>query len=511
MRASCVIALAWIGAAFAAPDQSSWDWFQENRLTSQAMRAMETLRTADAYGLRPRDYPLPIQTGDIDADVAGTATVETRRQFDDALSQTMSRFIAELHYGRIDPRRAGFHLPAARQDFDVTAALRSVMRTTDVESTLATFEPAPAPYARLKAALTRYRLLAQQPSLTRLPPLPRRSLQQADEYRGAPALRRLLRAVGDLIAADAAAFSNSLQIDPLLADAVRRFQARHGLAADGIIGPSTFAALTTPLDVRGRQIALTMERWRWLAALDRPNIAVNIAPATLSVLPQRGDEVAQAIEMRVIVGQNYPHTRTPIFASTITQVVFQPYWDVPAGILQRELLPLIRRDPAYLAKHDLEIVDGWGDDAQVVIATPAALDALGAGALRLRQRPGPSNALGAIKFVMRNPFNVYLHATPERELFERARRTFSHGCIRVGDPAALAAYVLRHAPGEWNAAAIAAALQGTETLRVTLSRPVQVVVFYSTAVVTASGTVLFFADVYGHDRELQTMLDSAGS
>jgi murein L,D-transpeptidase YcbB/YkuD len=121
------------------------------------------------------------------------------------------------------------------------------------------------------------------------------------------------------------------------------------------------------------------------------------------------------------------------------------------------------------------------------------------------------NALGPIKFVMRNPFNVYLHATPERELFERARRTFSHGCIRVSDPATLAAYVLRHARGEWSPDAIEAALLGTETLRVTLTEPVNVVVFYSTAVATASGAVLFFEDDYGHDSELQAMLDATAT
>jgi murein L,D-transpeptidase YcbB/YkuD len=486
--------------AVGAHYEPTGNWFQENRLTPQAVRVMEALRNADVYGLRPGDYQLP---------VAGTAELSARRQFDSALSQAAARFIADLHYGRIDPRSAAFHLPAARRDLDVTAALRSLMRSTDVESTLTTFEPAPAPYARLMTALARYRSLAQQPSLTRLPPLPRRSLQQGDEYVGAPALRRLLVAVGDLHAADAGLNNSGLTIDAPLADAIKKFQERHGLDVDGTVGPATFAALTTPLQIRVRQIALAMERWRWLAALDRPNIAVNIPQSTLLVLPERGDEGAQPLEMRVIVGQSYPHTRTPIFASAITQVVFQPYWDVPSGILQRELLPLIRRNPAYLARHELEIVDGQGDDAQVVVAEPAAIDALAAGALRLRQRPGPANALGPIKFVMRNPFNVYLHATPERELFERSRRTFSHGCIRISEPAALAAYVLRHAPGDWNAEAIAGALQGTETLRVTLTEPVQVVVFYSTAVATASGTVRFFEDVYAHDRDLQAMLDKA--
>jgi murein L,D-transpeptidase YcbB/YkuD len=499
-RVSLVVALAWAGTTFATSNEAGDHWFQGGRLTPQAVRVMDVLRNADAYGLRPADYPLP---------GTGATDLSARRQFDRALSRTVSRFVSDLHYGRIDPRSAGFHLPAARQDLNLATALHTVATSTDVESTLATFEPEPAPYARLKPALTRYRALAQQPSLTRLPPLPRRSLQQGDEYSGAQALRRLLVAVGDLQPADVDSGTRRPTIDAALGAAIRKFQERHGLDRDGAIGPATYAALTTPLEVRAQQIALSMERWRWLATLDRPNIAVNIPQSMLLVLPETADQRAPPLEMRVIVGQNYPQTRTPIFASSITQVVFQPYWDVPAGILQRELLSPIRRNPAYLAGHDLEIVDGQGDDAQVVVPTAAAIDALAAGALRLRQRPGATNALGPIKFVMRNPFNVYLHATPERELFERSRRTFSHGCIRVSEPAALAAHVLRHASGDWTAAAIASALQGNETLRVTLTQPVNVVVFYSTAVVTASGTVMFFEDVYGRDRDLQRMLDTA--
>jgi murein L,D-transpeptidase YcbB/YkuD len=145
----------------------------------------------------------------------------------------------------------------------------------------------------------------------------------------------------------------------------------------------------------------------------------------------------------------------------------------------------------------------------VVTASSSALDELAAGRLRLRQRPGPGNALGPVKFLMPNPYNVYLHATPEEALFERSQRTFSHGCIRVSAPAALAAYVLRDAAGDWNEAAIEAALCDTITRRVALTRPVSVVVFYSTAVATRSEGVLFFEDIYGYDRKLQSLLDAA--
>jgi murein L,D-transpeptidase YcbB/YkuD len=275
-----------------------------------------------------------------------------------------------------------------------------------------------------------------------------------------------------------------------------------------VIGARTFAALTTPLRQRVRQIELSMERWRWLSATGRPNIVVNIPQFVLIALPRADDTGGEPLEMRAIVGQTYAYTRTPVFTTAITQVVFQPYWDVPSGILRREILPHIRANPSFLDRYQMEIVQGEGDDARVIAASPEAIARLAAGKLRLRQRPGALNALGPVKFVMPNPFSVYLHATPERALFERSQRTFSHGCIRVGDPAALAQYVLRDAAGDWNAQAVDAALCGTETLRIQLLRPVRVVVFYSTAVATQSEGVLFFEDVYGHDRKLQELLDA---
>jgi murein L,D-transpeptidase YcbB/YkuD len=180
---------------------------------------------------------------------------------------------------------------------------------------------------------------------------------------------------------------------------------------------------------------------------------------------------------------------------------------VPASITRKELLPKIRKNPAYLEQHHFEIVRGQSDDAKPVAPTPEALNALEAGQLRLRQRPGPDNALGPVKFVLPNPYEVRLHGTAEPELFDRARRAFSHGCIRVSDPAALAEYVLKDAAGDWNAAAVEAAMCGSKTLRVVLQRPVSVIVFYATAAATVSRGVLFVDDLYGYDSKLQRLLD----
>jgi murein L,D-transpeptidase YcbB/YkuD len=358
----------------------------------------------------------------------------------------------------------------------------------------------------LKQALANYRELARQPTLHILPPLPHRSIRAGDEYAGAAQLRSLLVALGDLEPDAAAARAEQTTIDDALVAAVQRFQGRHGLDTDGIVGLHTFAALTTPIQHRVRQLELTLERWRWLTAIERPDIVVNVPQFILYAMPRPGEPEPRMLEMPVIVGQSYPHTRTPAFIASIQHVIFQPFWDVPYSIMKRELLPLIREDPSYLERHHMEIVRGPGDDAMVLAPTAEVIDALETGWLRLRQRPGAHNALGAVKFMLPNPYNVYLHSTPQQRLFDRSRRAFSHGCIRVSEPAALAEYVLKNASETWGAEAIEAAMSGTKTLRVKLKTPVRVVIFYSTAATAESAGVLFFEDLYGEDRRLEQLL-----
>jgi murein L,D-transpeptidase YcbB/YkuD len=264
--------------------------------------------------------------------------------------------------------------------------------------------------------------------------------------------------------------------------------------------------LTTPLSRRVRQIELTLERWRWLAASQqRPDIVVNIPQFMLYTLPPAHQSEALTLEMPVIVGRSY--TSTPVFMAQIDEVVFQPYWDVPSSILRKELLPKIRKNPDYLERHHFEIVRGGGDDATIVEPDPAAIDALASGRLRLRQRPGADNALGPVKFVLPNAYGIRLHGTSEPALFELPSRAFSHGCIRVSQPADLAEFVLQHAPDKWDADRVETAMCGTQTLRVKLATPVRVVVFYATAVASESRGALFSEDIYGLDRKLEQLLD----
>jgi murein L,D-transpeptidase YcbB/YkuD len=221
-------------------------------------------------------------------------------------------------------------------------------------------------------------------------------------------------------------------------------------------------------------------------------------------IPPTGEPL---LGMNAIVGRALK-TETPVFIEEMREIVFRPYWNVPPSILRKETLPLIARDPGYLSRENLEIVRGQGDDARSVEATPENLALLRQGALRLRQRPGPSNALGLIKFVFPNEENVYMHGTPAKTLFARSRRDFSHGCVRVEDPVALAEWALKDRP-EWSRERILAAMEGPQSLRVRLTRPIQVILFYTTAaVMPEDGTIRFAEDIYGHDQRLDRALSS---
>lgn len=493
-----------IGFAMLAQASEPLHWISSGKPTRQATLVLQTLAHADEEGLRIADYALPFTNQEMQILSAGQADPVLASRFDQALSAATVRYVTHLQRGRVDARAAGFKLPDAAAPIDAARIVRELATAADVTSSLAALEPPAQPYRTLKQALSKYRALAARTDLAPLPPLAKRKLEVGDEYAGADSLRTLLTALGDFETTPSKT-SAGTRIDADLAAAIAHFQARHGLQPDGVLGARTFTALATPLDRRVRQIELTMERWRWLSALPRPNIVINIPQFMLYALPRPRAEDQRIIEIPVIVGKTA--TGTPIFSANIEQVIFQPYWDVPTSITRKELLPKIRKNTAYLEQHHFEIVRGQSDDATHVEPTPEALEALAVGQLRLRQKPGPDNALGPVKFVLPNPYEVRLHGTAEPELFDRAQRAFSHGCIRVSDPAALAEYVLKDAAGDWNSEAVEAAMCGTQNLRVVLKRPVSVIVFYATAAATVSRGVLFVDDIYGYDNKLQRLLD----
>jgi murein L,D-transpeptidase YcbB/YkuD len=461
------------------------------------------LQGAADYGLLPEDYgasSLSDTLASLQAD--SSAKSEQWLAFDIDLSNAALMFLHDLHFGRVDPRAAHFDMPRRPEHFDDAHYLEQLAEESDSAAVVAQLEPHYLHYRLLRKALARYRELEDTMPAGPLPTLPR-SVAPGRAYIGSPAIRRLLVALGDLSPDQAA--NGSTVLDAPLVDGLKRFQYLHGLRESGALDAGTYAALNVPLAQRVRQIELTLERWRWVPPLEPPALIVNIPQFRLFLIRSTVDSEAEMLRMNVIVGKVYPQLHTPIFTSEMKAVLFRPYWDVPSSIARAEILPLLRKNPRYLDRENLELVTSSAPAIPLAV-TPENLQGLAAGKLRLRQRPGPDNALGLIKFVLPNAYSVYLHSTPAQRLFDEPRRAFSHGCIRVSDPVALAVEVLRDTPGNWTAEKVRAAMTGNSTFQVDLAQPVHVLILYGTAVATEDGAVHFFDDIYGDDRMLETLL-----
>ncbi|MGE5172161.1 MAG: L,D-transpeptidase family protein, partial [Rudaea sp.] len=407
--------------------------------------------------------------------------------------------------GRITAAQAGYRIPRVGARFDAARALGDAVASGRVEDAIAAAEPGFPAYRRLMVALARYRALAEM-DWPPLPPPGARSVHSGEYYRGAPLLRARLRWLGDL--SDDASDARDERYDDALARAVTRFQARHGLAEDGILGPATRTALDVRPAARVRQITLSLERLRWLPPLPPgPVVAINVPSYRLWAF-DGASTTREAQSMPVIVGRSVTGMQTPVFIAEMRSIEFSPYWNVPPSIARNEIVPRLRRDPGYLAREAMEIVGSRDDRVLDLPLDAATLARIAGGELRVRQRPGPQNALGGIKFVLPNAMNVYLHATPQVVLFAQARRDFSHGCIRVAEPVALARFALRNDPA-WTESRMQAAMHAERPERVPLPRPIAVVIFYTTAIVDDQARAHFLPDIYGFDERLERALAAA--
>jgi murein L,D-transpeptidase YcbB/YkuD len=444
-------------------------WLAGDRPYPALGGALEALARADERALEPSDYDA-VRLGAEWKRLQDSPAVSAadRALFDVAVTVAALRAISSVHHGRIDPRTLGWGYDVGPKRLDRAALLREARGGAGLKALLDRLEPAYPHYLRNRRELARYRGLARSAEPAPVPALPK--------GRG-----------------NAGA----------LVEAVKSFQTRHVLDADAVLGERTIEALNVPLAARVRQLELAMERGRWLPPLDeRPTVFVNVPLFRLWASdPVRGTE---PLRMRVVVGRSLDN-RTPIFVQRMEYVVFRPYWNPPYGIAANEIVPRARRDPSHLQREEIEIVASGDEDAPALPATPENLDAVVAGRLHVRQRPGPRNSLGLAKFIFPNHENVYMHGTPATQLFSRTRRDFSHGCIRVEDPAGLAEWVLRDAPG-WTRERIEAAMQADRPARVNLEEPLLVVLFYDTVHVNSEGIVHFVGDIYGHDRALDKAL-----
>jgi murein L,D-transpeptidase YcbB/YkuD len=470
-----------------------------------AKQALAILAGAAHEGLNPSDYGTASLAARADRlAAAAAAEPQSTVDWDVDLSLAVLRYLRELHFGRVDPRTLGFRVsPVRTTEHDFAELLRTALAEQQLLRLAADMAPPMEQYRQLRMQLAHYRGLASAANLAPLPTTG--TVRPGDDYAGARALHDRLVAFGDL-PADVSDVPAPGRYDAALVDGVKRFQARHGLLVDGLLGKASQAALNVSPAHRVRQIELAMERLRWLPhRSERAALAINIPDFRLWAWAPGAPEASPALSTEVIVGEALK-THTPVFSDEMRYLIFRPYWNVPRSIVRKEVLPALARDPSYLRRHEMEIVQGPGDDARPVPATAHHISLLAQGALRLRQRPGPRNALGLVKFIFPNDDSVYLHDTPTQRLFSRNRRDFSHGCVRVADAVALAEWLLRDQP-QWTRERIVAAMNGTQTLRVDLLQPVKVLLYYVTAfVMPQDGRPHFVDDIYGHDARLERAL-----
>lgn len=516
---ACLAALALAATPLLAWGQDGW--LDGTRPAPVSQQATALLADAASHGLDPADYGSARLQQAVNAAAHGAApTPAQAAQLARALDAALQRYLQHLHAGRVDPRQVHQHYqPPQREAFDAAALLSQALAVGDLQAAVAAAAPPLPLYDALRTVLARYRALAGHPAWAApLPPLPAAAkrgaaaaLEPGQGWPGLGLLTQRLEVLGDLARAPASPPTPLLAsvdaptvpvYDALLVEAVKAFQRRHGLADDGVVGRATWAALQVSPAQRVRQIELTLERLRWTPLLQGPRmVLINLPEFVLRAYEVQGTRVRVRETMKVIVGSAYK-TRTPLFGEPMRSIEFSPYWNVPPSIARTELVPQLRRQPAQFDAAGYEFVTASG--RVVTELRPELLDAVLAGGARIRQRPGPKNALGDIKFVFPNRDAIYLHHTPAVGLFGRDRRDFSHGCIRVEDPVALARFVLAGQAG-WDEARIRAAMAGGTSTTLRLDAPVQVLIAYGTALVV-QGQARFFADLYGYDAALDRAL-----
>jgi murein L,D-transpeptidase YcbB/YkuD len=401
------------------------------------------------------------------------------------------KYASDLADGLSDLARADAKWQIRPEKFDPAASLEDALARNRIEESLRELTPDNPQYLALRRVLAEYRTQAAGGGWPTVPANLR--LAPGQKSRNVALIAQRLSASGDykgpaINTGATATYSTDLQ------EAVKRFQRRHGVTDDGIVSAPVVAEMNVPIDRRISQITLNLERWRWLPRdLGERHIVVNIPEYRLEVWERNQVPLA----MRVVVGKQ--DTQTPIFNDVMTHLVFSPYWNVPPNIAEGETLPEILKDPGFLDRNSMEVLDSDGN-----LIDPRSIDLADPARYRFRQRPGAHNSLGLVKFMFPNQYNVYLHDTPTDSLFARASRSFSHGCVRLENPMALAEYVLRDQP-EWTRERIEEAMNAEQERTVKLRSAIPVYLGYFTARVSADGIMQFRRDVYDIDRR-QTIL-----
>ena len=460
---------------------------------------LDLLRESAEDGLSPEDYHLselaklaPVFGG------AGADAV-SRARADVLATDSYFLLLYHLYLGKVDPKTldANWNFdPRPVGESGGVAFVLEALTKDRLREAVARVRPDHWWYARARAALAEYRGLASRGGWPAV--APGKTLKTGMKEPRVVALRRRLAVTGELSGEPL----DSPVFDEALAEAVRNFQARHRLASDGVVAAGTLAELNVPVEARVLQIRLNLERARWVLHELPEEEAVIVDLAGFEVAYTKKGEVTW--RSRIQIGK--PYSQTPIFKSRINNVVFNPTWTIPPGIVQKETLPAIRRDPGYLRKKGLDLIDSQGRKVD-----PAGVDWAAQRASRfpymIRQPAGPDNALGRVKILFPNPYFVYLHDTPSKSLFEKSERAFSHGCMRTERPLELAELVLND-PENWNTRSIAQTVDAGETKTVRLRKPIPILIMYWTIDPAGEGKTGFKRDPYGRDPRLARALDA---
>jgi murein L,D-transpeptidase YcbB/YkuD len=503
-------------------------WTDDGNLTQQAETLIQAFTDAAQKGLRPDDYDAsrwPQRVARIKSmqqahDTSSTAQ-DLVAQFDAAMTISTMRYISDLHSGRVNPQHLNFDIdvPAKRAAFDLVKFLNEqVIETEDVNAAIATVEPQNPMYAATEKALQQYLALAKQqdakpasdgmdidnPSSSALPSVAK-PLSVGQPYPAASLykLATRLSLEGDMQGNGPAGESTVGTIYTQdFAYAVKHYQGRHGLTVDGKLTQATINSLNVPMDVRVSQLNLALERWRWLAApYTNPRLLVNLPEFMVRAYDP---DHTLAFKMKTVNGQAKGDHDTPMFTRTMKYLVFRPYWNLPPSIIKKEIVGHIERSGVgYLAQKNFEVTKA--DGTPVTGYSAKDIEHL---RYAIREKPGPTNSLGLVKFMFPNEYDVYMHSTPELNLFNLTRRDRSHGCIRLEHADQMAVWVL-DGQGDWDADKIADAMNNEQKNNKTVGLKTQlpVVIFYLTATADEDGTIHFFDDVYGYDKQLEDILD----